>query len=241
MTKRKTSKTKPYLQSGVDLWGRKHLIWPHDEKPCGPGQQKRSHVVSEKLMKLPMEKTINRLINSGYSIAECKEEIKMSFGEPRYSSLLNEKQKLKRFYANISERQFQNLFYQAKRINGEVGSNFIALLEKRLDTILFRSNLARSFFEARLMINHGHVSVDQKIAKNSGHRINSGEIIQILPSYYKMIQLNPVWQNMEEFVNTSYLELDIETFSVILIDTPTSETVEFPFEIDLEKIIRYYR
>ena len=41
MTKRKTSKTKPYLQSGVDLWGRKHLIWPHDEKLCGPGQQKK--------------------------------------------------------------------------------------------------------------------------------------------------------------------------------------------------------
>ena len=63
MTKRKTSKTKPYLQSGVDLWGRKHLIWPHDEKLCGPGQQKRSHVVSEKLMNVSigMDKSFSHL------------------------------------------------------------------------------------------------------------------------------------------------------------------------------------
>lgn len=244
MTKRFKSKIKPYLQSGVDLWGKADSLWTNpNRKEYGPGQQKRSHQSSERAVKLPITKQIEYLIDSGFLMAPCAEnDVKVSFGEPKYSSLLKEKQKLKRFYSNISEKQFRCLFQQAQKIRGEVGNNFISLLEKRLDTVLFRSNLASSFFQARQMINHGHVLVNGVVVESTGYLLEKGDVVQVAHSILKLVESQLVTlATNETFINNSHIELDVETFSCVLMHSPKLEEISFPFTIDLEKVVRYYR
>ena len=78
-----------------------------------------------------------------------------------YSEQLLEKQKLRLTYG-MMEKQFYRTFTQAVRMTGNQADNFLKLLESRLMTLVFRLGLVRSIFDARQLINHGHVTVDGK-------------------------------------------------------------------------------
>ena len=80
---------------------------------------------------------------------------------------LRAKQKLKGYYANISERQFHGIYVEAGRMKGDTGENLIGLLERRLDTLVYRAKFVATMFAARQFINHGHVKVN-------GRRVNIG-------------------------------------------------------------------
>ena len=78
---------------------------------------------------------------------------------------LRAKQKLKGYYANISERQFHGIYVEAGRMKGDTGENLIGLLERRLDTVVYRAKFVATMFAARQFINHGHIKVN-------GRRVN---------------------------------------------------------------------
>ena len=77
-------------------------------------------------------------------------------GKPTdYGIQLQAKQKLKAYYGNINERQFRNIYRKALSKKGDTTENLIALLERRLDTVIYRAKFATTVFSARQMINHG--------------------------------------------------------------------------------------
>lgn len=78
------------------------------------------------------------------------------FRQTEYGRQLNEKQKLKWAYG-LSEKQFSNLFYKAKAMRGVTGDNMLALLERRLDNVVFRLGMATSRAQARQLVSHGHI------------------------------------------------------------------------------------
>ena len=79
-----------------------------------------------------------------------------------YGTQLREKQKL-RFMYGLTERQFRNLFKRAGKIKeGTHGTNFMVLLERRLDNMVYRLGLATTRRQARQLVNHGHITVDGK-------------------------------------------------------------------------------
>ena len=84
-----------------------------------------------------------------------------------YGIRLDEKQKLKFFYGGISEKQFTNYYKKAKKKGGNIGNNFIFLLESRLDVMVYRLNLAPTIFAARQLSSHGHVLVNGKTSRRS--------------------------------------------------------------------------
>ena len=74
-------------------------------------------------------------------------------GKPTdYGIQLQAKQKLKAYYGNINERQFRNIYRKAFAKEGDTSENLIALLESRLDTVVYRSKLAPTVFAARQLI-----------------------------------------------------------------------------------------
>ena len=80
-----------------------------------------------------------------------------------YGLQLAEKQKL-RFSYGLGEKQFRNLFVQATKVKeGTVGFNFMLLLERRLDNVVYRLGLATTRRQARQFVNHGHILVDGKV------------------------------------------------------------------------------
>src|SRR5882757_6526327 len=84
-----------------------------------------------------------------------------------YGTQLMAKQKLKGYYGNIGERQFRRLYDEAVRRKGDTGANLIELLERRLDTVVYRMKFVLTVFAARQCVNHGHVKVN-------GRRVNIG-------------------------------------------------------------------
>ena len=85
---------------------------------------------------------------------------------------LQAKQKLKAYYGNINERQFRNIYRKALSKKGDTTENLIALLESRLDTVIYRAKFSPTVFAARQMINHGHITVNKKRVNIASYVVN---------------------------------------------------------------------
>ncbi|QBP18756.1 30S ribosomal protein S4 [Acetilactobacillus jinshanensis] len=96
-----------------------------------------------------------------------------------YGMQLREKQKLRYMYG-LSERQFSNLFVRAGRIKtGRHGDNFMILLERRLDNMVYRLGLATTRRQARQLVNHGHITVDNKRVDIPSYEVKVGQVIGV--------------------------------------------------------------
>ncbi len=96
-----------------------------------------------------------------------------------YGLQLAEKQKL-RFTYGLSEKQFRNLFVQSTKIKGGIlGFNFMLLLERRLDNVVYRLGLATTRRQARQFVNHGHILVDGKRVDIPSYRVTPGQVIPV--------------------------------------------------------------
>ena len=95
-----------------------------------------------------------------------------------YGAQLREKQKAKRIYG-LLERQFQHYFSVAQRQKGNTGENLLILMERRLDNVVLNLGLARSRFDARQMVAHGHVHVNQKRLDIPSYLVRPGDEVQV--------------------------------------------------------------
>ena len=96
-----------------------------------------------------------------------------------FGTQLKAKQKLKGYYANISERQFRNIYAEAARMKGDTSENLIGLLESRLDAIVYRAKFVPTPFAARQFVNHGHVRVNGKKVNIASYRCKVGDVIEV--------------------------------------------------------------
>ncbi len=128
----------------------------------------------------------------GYSISETGKELNKrpyapgQHGQKRkkvseYGLQLQEKQRV-RFTYGVNEKQFRKTFNEAKKMAGKQGSNFLFLLESRLDNLVYRSGFARTRQQARQLVNHGHILLDGKKATIPSMRVKPGQVISIKES-----------------------------------------------------------
>ena len=100
-------------------------------------------------------------------------------GKPSdYSVQLKEKQKL-RFMYGVNERQFRKTFEEAGKMPGVHGTNFLILLESRLDNLVYRLGFANTRRAARQLVNHGHIVVDGKKVDIPSFRVKPGSTIAL--------------------------------------------------------------
>ena len=95
-----------------------------------------------------------------------------------YGIQLKEKQKV-RFMYGLSERQFRKIFDEAAKIKGIHGTNFLRLLESRLDNLTYRIGFATTRRGARQLVNHGHVTVNGKKVDIPSYRVKVGDVISL--------------------------------------------------------------
>ena len=93
-----------------------------------------------------------------------------------YGTQLKEKQKL-RFMYGVNERQFHKTFLEAEKMQGIHGTNFLRLLESRLDNLVYRIGFASTRRAARQLVNHGHVTVNGKKVDIPSYRVKPGDVI----------------------------------------------------------------
>ena len=95
-----------------------------------------------------------------------------------YQVRLLEKQRLRHQY-NISEAQMRRAYEDAHRGEGKTGENMVSLLERRLDAVVHRSGLARTIYQARQLVVHGHFRVDGRKVDRPGYRLAPGQVVEV--------------------------------------------------------------
>ena len=95
-----------------------------------------------------------------------------------YGNQLKEKQKV-RFMYGVNERQFKKTFKEKKKMVGIHGTNFLKLLESRLDNLTYRAGFATTRRGARQLVNHGHVTVNSKKVDIPSYRCKPGDVISL--------------------------------------------------------------
>lgn len=95
-----------------------------------------------------------------------------------YGVQLKEKQKV-RFMYGLNERQFRKTFDEAAKLQGIHGTNFLRLLESRLDNLVYRAGFASTRRGARQLVNHGHVTVNGKKVDIPSYRVKIGDVISL--------------------------------------------------------------
>ncbi|WP_077214261.1 30S ribosomal protein S4 [Bacillus dakarensis] len=152
-----------------------------------------------------------------------------------YGLQLQEKQKLRHMYG-VNERQFRNLFDKAGKMGGVHGENFMALLESRLDNVVYRLGLARTRRQARQLVNHGHVMVDGKRVDIPSYRLQPGQTITLRE---KSRNLDIV----KEAIEVNNFVPDFLTFDADKLEgsfTRLPERSELPAEINESLIVEFY-
>src|SRR5947209_14043836 len=95
-----------------------------------------------------------------------------------YGRQLREKQKMRRYYG-VHETQFENYFREAARVPGQTGRTFLQLLERRLDNVVYRLNLATSRAQARQLVSHRHFRVNGRIVNVPSYIVKVGDTIAV--------------------------------------------------------------
>lgn len=153
-----------------------------------------------------------------------------------YGLQMSEKQKL-RFIYGLNERQFRNLFVRASKIKeGKHGVNFMILLERRLDNVVYRLGLASTRRQARQLVNHGHVTVDGKRVDIASYEVKVGQVIGIREKSKNMVTVK---EAVESAVGRpAFVSFDDEKLEGSLSRLP--ERDEINPEIDESLVVEFY-
>jgi small subunit ribosomal protein S4 len=154
-----------------------------------------------------------------------------------YSRMLFEKQKLRLTY-NVTERQFRNTFHKAKRMSGVTADNLLRLLETRLDSVVFRSGLAASPFQARQLVSHGHFLLEGRKASTPSMNVRPGQVVQIRQGSRNQEWAQEAVSRLER-APVPYLETNAENGSVRLVGYPAGHQVPIG-TIDVQQTVSYY-
>ena len=156
-----------------------------------------------------------------------------------YGIQLEAKQKMKFYYGNMNERQFRNVYRKALSKKGNTAENLIALLERRLDTVIYRAKFASTVFSARQIINHGHIKVNDKRVNIGSYLLNEGDSVEVKD---KSKELTVIVGSLgsKERESPDYIQTDEKNKKAKLIRVPKFSEVPYPSIMEPNLVIEYY-
>jgi small subunit ribosomal protein S4 len=149
------------------------------------------------------------------------------------------KQKLKGYYGNISEKQFRKYYEEAVRRKGDTGENFIEILERRLDAVIYRMKLALTPFAARQFINHGHITVNGKKVNIPSFLVRDNDVIEVKEKSKQLVAVLDASQNGERDV-PEYVEVDHRAMKGRYLRAPKFADVPYPVQMEPNLVVEFY-
>lgn len=156
-----------------------------------------------------------------------------------YRRLLEEKQKV-RFNYGVSEGQLRRYMGIARKMAGKTGDNLLAVLERRLDNVVFRMGFAPTIPAARQLVSHGNVRVNGKRNDRPSYLTESGDEISIAPGKTReRVSLIEAVERGPQLRLPSYIAIDpSDKFAGRVIGTPMRNDVPFP--VNGQSIVEFY-
>jgi small subunit ribosomal protein S4 len=156
-----------------------------------------------------------------------------------YGVQLRAKQKLKGYYANMSERQFRGIYEEARRVKGDTGATMIGLLERRLDTVIYRAKFVPTVFTARQFISHGHVLVNGRRVTVSSFRVKVGDLVEVKEKSRQLALVIEATQLAERDV-PDYIDVDHTKMSAKMARVPAFSDVPYAVQMEPHLVVEFY-
>jgi len=154
-----------------------------------------------------------------------------------YGVQLREKQKLRRIYG-LNEQQFLNYFTKAASQKGATGENFLVLLERRLDNVIFRLGLASSRSAARQIVRHGHVTVDGQKVNIPSYQVRVGQVVSLKEKSKAKQYFVDIAENAKNKTAPKWLEADYEKVGGKVVSLPAREDIDT--QVDELLVVEFY-
>ena len=156
-----------------------------------------------------------------------------------FGTQLKAKQKLKGYYGNITERQFNGLYQEARRRKGDTSEHLVGLLESRLDAIVYRAKFVPTVFAARQFVNHGHVLVNGKRVNIASYRCKVGDSIEVREKSRGLPMVLEAVQSAERDV-PDYVDADHQKFVAKFNRVPALADIPYPVHMEPNLVVEFY-
>ena len=146
-----------------------------------------------------------------------------------YGVQLREKQKARRYYG-VLESQFAEYFEMASKRKGMTGENLLAILESRLDNVVYRLGFAMSRAEARQLVRHGHFTINGKKANIPSMLVSVGDVIELKDTSRSLDKFKGALEANASRVIPKWLEMDKTHNTAKVVAVPAREDIDLPIE-----------
>lgn len=144
-----------------------------------------------------------------------------------YGLQLREKQKAKFIYG-VLERPFRNYYKKADRMKGMTGENLMVMLERRLDSVVFRMGFARTRREARQVVGHQHFLVNGKPVQIPSYLVSAGDVIEVREKAKSLQRYKDILEVTAGRLVPEWMDVDHEAMKGTIKELPTREMIDVP-------------
>ncbi len=156
-----------------------------------------------------------------------------------FGQQLKAKQKLKGYYASISERQFRKIYDEASSMKGSTSEGIIGLLERRLDALVYRAKFVPTVFAARQFVSHGHVTVNGKRVTVPSYRLRIGDVVEVREKAKQLALVLESIKSAERDV-PDYVNADHNKMTATLSRIPALSDVPYPVTMEPNLVVEFY-
>ncbi len=149
-----------------------------------------------------------------------------------YGLQLREKQKVRRIYG-ILERQFRNYFDKAVLMKGVTGENLLQLLERRLDSVVYRMGFGGSRAQARQVVCHGHIQVNSRKVDIPSYLVKPGDVVEVREGHRELKSILEAREATASQPVQPWLEMDRDNFRARVASMPRREDIALPIQEQL--------
>jgi len=254
MTKIIRSKFKIYRRYGVDLWGNFLCNYKRNKRKkiykFLLEKYKRFLRMKSRFKLLRYESKLNRKRVSFSKFGGTKETRR--FGKKRRrrtfrGRLLVMSKKLKYFYGNLLHYQIKRIFLATKIQNSRCEDSFFFNLERRLEVIFYRMGFFKSIWNVRQFVKQGVVQVNNKVVRSHTYQCNIFDCVSVLPEMRKLFKrrfLRVLKGHLFTMPWPSYLDFDVRTLSMTLLNVSSVSNIVYPFKIKMayrQSLVSLYR
>jgi small subunit ribosomal protein S4 len=154
-----------------------------------------------------------------------------------YGVQLRQKQLIRRLYG-VLEKQFRNYYKKAAKKKGATGENLLFLLEQRLDNVVYRSGFASTRAEARQLVNHKAIMVNETVVNIPSFSVQPGEIIQVREKSRTQGRIQAALELSEQRAPVEWIDVNAKDMKATFKTLP--ERSELPAEINEQLVVELY-
>lgn len=154
-----------------------------------------------------------------------------------YGLQLREKQKVRRIYG-VLEKQFRSYYKEAARLKGATGENLLALLESRLDNVVYRMGFGSTRSESRQLVSHKAITVNGCVVNVASFQVKAGDVVSVREKSKQQLRIKAALELAAQRASIEWVDVDSTKMEGVYKNAP--ERSALPAEINENLIVELY-